>query len=526
MNILNENIIVFLLNLAGIFLAFWVYFANRQEKINQIFTLFVILTLTWIDFGRLANLAQEPGLALFFIKLTFAIACFWFAIYYYFVENLYLEKERARFLDRIVFLIGIFLFILTISTSLIINKIELKNWGINPILGNGKIIFYLLIGGLTLLIIGRLIKKYISAQGKDKLKIQYFLFGTLIYGAFNITFNVFLPTIQGDYQYYQFGNYSAILLLGFTAYAIVKGELFGIRVILTQAFVGVIAILLLLQAFISTNWLEFTWKFGLFLAFIYFGYLLFKSVVREIQQRQEIERLSNAKTEFISIASHQLRTPLTAVKGYISMILEGSYGKIPEKARSPMEKVYQQNDKLVKLVNDLLSLSRIESGKLQLEMQMASMEDLINSIVDIFAIQAKDKNLYLKFEKPKEQIPLIMMDADKNRQVISNIINNCLKYTEKGGVTIKLKTLNGKLQIEISDTGLGMAEAELGKLFQSFSRGEAGARMDAGGAGLGLHIAKKFIEMQKGRVWAESAGKGKGSQFYIELPINNHNNHK
>ena len=101
-----------------------------------------------------------------------------------------------------------------------------------------------------------------------------------------------------------------------------------------------------------------------------------------------------------------------------------------------------------------------------------------------------------------------------------------MKYTEKGGVTIKLKTVSGKLQIEISDTGLGMEEAEIGKLFQSFSRGEAGARTDAGGAGLGLHIAKKFIELQSGRVWAESAGKNKGSQFYIELPINNHNNHK
>jgi len=522
-----EKIILILINLIGIWFGLWVYSVNKKEKGNQWFFIVTLFFLLWVNFSYLGSNISQDYKAIFWYRLNWAAVAL-SGLASYFLSIFFLKEEKRYFiLDKIIILVSFLFVIISIFTNYIIKDVVTGPAGRDIVFGELNFLFNIFLFSIGIFNIRLFLKKYFKLHYVEKLKIQYFLIGILIFVFANIIFNIISPLILGTTKYQNFGDYSVIFFLGFTAYAIVKSELFGMKVVITTIFVGLTTILLAVDILAFTDILILQLLKGLALfIFLYLGLSLIKSVTREIEQRKEIERLSNAKTEFISIASHQLRTPLTAVKGYISMILEGSYGKIPEKARSPMEKVYQQNDKLVKLVNDLLSLSRIESGKLQLEMQMASMEDLISSIVDIFAIQAKDKNLYLKFEKPKEQIPLIMMDADKNRQVISNIINNCLKYTEKGGVTIKLKTVSGKLQIEISDTGLGMAEAEIGKLFQSFSRGEAGARMDAGGAGLGLHIAKKFIEMQKGNIWAESAGKGKGSQFYIELPINNHNNHK
>lgn len=236
---------------------------------------------------------------------------------------------------------------------------------------------------------------------------------------------------------------------------------------------------------------------------------------------EELKVLDKAKSEFVSIASHQLRTPLTAVKGYISMMMEKSYGKPPEKMVKPLSNIYASNERLIKLVNDLLNISRIESGRTEMKYEEFSLEEIITSLVEELKSLTLEKNIYLKFEKPEKPLSKILADKDKIRQVILNVIDNAIRYTEKGGVTIEIKILDKKYQIKISDTGEGMTKEEISNLFESFSRGTAGTRFWTEGAGLGLYIAKKFVEMHKGEIWAESKGKNKGSTFIIELPIEN-----
>ncbi|MBI4101354.1 MAG: GAF domain-containing protein [Candidatus Nealsonbacteria bacterium] len=243
---------------------------------------------------------------------------------------------------------------------------------------------------------------------------------------------------------------------------------------------------------------------------------------KELQDAyEELKKLDKAKSEFLSIASHQLRTPLTAVKGYISMILEKSYGAVPEKIEKPLKNVSLSNERLIKLVNDLLSISRIEAGRIEMNFEkLEKIEELIASVMEELKNVAEEKDLYLKFEKPKPALPPIMIDKEKLRQVILNLIDNAIRYTQKGGVTIRAEMLKGQnlLRIEVSDTGAGMTEEELAKMFESFSRGTAGARLYTEGAGLGLYIARKFVEMHRGRIWAESKGKKQGSTFFVELP--------
>jgi len=234
---------------------------------------------------------------------------------------------------------------------------------------------------------------------------------------------------------------------------------------------------------------------------------------------EELKNLDKAKSEFISIASHQLRTPLTAIKGYISMMREKIYGIPPKQMEKPLKNIYASNERLIKLVNDLLSVSRIEAGRMEMELEKLSLEEIISSVVEELKNIVKEKNIYLKWEKLKKPLPKISVDREKIRQVILNVVDNAIRYTEKGGVTIKCKMENEKCKIEVSDTGAGLTKYELSKIFESFSRGAAGTRLYTEGVGLGLYIAKRFVEMHKGKIWAESKGKGKGSTFCIELPL-------
>jgi len=247
---------------------------------------------------------------------------------------------------------------------------------------------------------------------------------------------------------------------------------------------------------------------------------LAKGLESQVKQRtKELEIANNAKSEFVSIASHQLRTPLTAVKGYISMMIDGSYGKLSQEIQKPLQNVYDSNEKLINLVNDLLNLSRLEAGKIDFAPEPTSLEKIVSGIIEELKINADKKGLYLKLVKPKKSLSEIMVDQPKIRQVILNIIDNAIKYTKEGGITIKLEETDYKERIIISDTGIGIAQEEMKSLFQMFSRAGTGIKLQTSGSGVGLHVAKKFVEMHQGRIWVESEGEGKGSSFYIELPI-------
>ncbi|HDZ54525.1 MAG TPA: sensor histidine kinase [Candidatus Nealsonbacteria bacterium] len=530
---LINKAVLLLVNTIGLGMAFWIYFTNRKARINQLFFLMTIFALLWITLVYFASISTNSYQAIILSRLSFVPVYLCLGSMYFFTIFFPRKEKRSLFLDVIVLAGLIGLSFITVFTNLHVKNVVFKAWGVSPVLGEGNILVYSTIFLIIVLFSGILFQKYFRLSTEEKFRTQYFFFGFFIFVIMNLIFNVFLASKYTDFPYYLFGNYSVIFLLGFTAYAIVTRELFGIRVILTQALVGIIAVLLLAQAVTATEWLEFSWKFALFLLFIVFGYFLIQSVIREIQRRAElqklyeqVDKLSRAKSEFISIASHQLRTPLTAIKGYISMLIEGTYGKLTGRTIPPMEKVYQSNERLIKLVNDLLHVSRIESGTLRIDLQKISLEDIISSVVDELKIRADERKIYLKWEKPSKPLPEITVDADKFRQVILNIIDNCIKYTEKGGITVEteqkkssVKLPQGSILTVIKDTGEGMTEEEIEKMFESFSRGKAGAKHWTAGTGLGLYIARKFTEVHGGRVWAESPGEGKGSTFYIELPV-------
>jgi len=510
-------------------LGVFIYLNNRKSSVNRTFALICFVTFWWQFSWFILFNTQNEVLASYLVKIGhigiifIPIFCFHFILSFLQQISKFVSKFD-KFLLYSSYSIGLLFEVILVTTNYFIDGFYKYFWGFYPKVGIVHTFYILLLTVLVSRIfyllfanLGR--KKEMSSTGY--FQTRYILFASIFYVFASSDFFV-----NYGIEFYPFGFLFISIFLGITAFAIVKHYLFGIRVILTELLVGITAITLLIWTMIAESVILNILGGVLFVFFLIFGWQLVKSVIKEIELRAkleeayaELERIDKAKTEFLSIASHQLRTPLSIIKGYISMILEKTYGEIPEKIKQPLGNVYVSNDRLVKLVNDLLDITRLEMGRIELSLEKAHLEEIISSVVEEMKVTAEKKGLYLKYEALKEPLPEISVDKTKIRQVILNLVDNAIKYTQKGGVTVKVRKMNSEVRIEVRDTGVGMSKEEIGNLFEIMRRGRAGFQYWTEGAGVGLYTARKFAEMHGGKVWAESPGKEKGSTFYIELPV-------
>jgi len=511
---------ILIVALLNVLIGAYVLFKNRENKVNLAFSLVASTLGLW------------SASMFFYSKPLVLNSLIWIKIVYFFVICMigswtYFFKEFLEISNSKIFIVhGVaapfFIYIL-LFTNLWIKELVKRPSGPHTILGPAYGFFGLWIAGTIIWITYHWIKKFRRAEGTLRMQLLYIFLGMIIYSLLATVFDVIIPLLTGASKYFWISSYFSLFFVGLSTFAITRYHLFEIRVILTELLVGIIGVISLTQAILARTIKMKVLSWSTFSLFIFFGYLLIKTTYRERNKRKKIEemyaklkKLDEAKTEFISIASHQLRTPLTAIKGYISMILEGNYGEIPDQVEKPMKNVFESNERLIDLVNDLLNVSRIESGKLDLNLERGSILKLISEVVEELKIKSQDKDV--KIEWNPENLPDIKMDYDKIRQVVMNIVDNAISYTEDGNIEIEAEEKDDKIEITVSDTGEGMTEDEIEHLFDRFSRGKAGNKLNTEGAGLGLYVGKKFIKMHDGKIWAESKGQGEGSTFHIILP--------
>ncbi|MBU0647404.1 HAMP domain-containing histidine kinase [Patescibacteria group bacterium] len=233
---------------------------------------------------------------------------------------------------------------------------------------------------------------------------------------------------------------------------------------------------------------------------------------------KKIKEVDQMKDEFISMASHELRTPITGIRGYISMILEGSFGEVNSKVKENMQLVQNSAGRLSDLVEDLLNVSRIEQNRLEINLQEIDVNKIIIEVINELKIQADQKQLILDYKPAIEQQYLINVDLEKFRQVLINLIGNAIKYTIKGGVEIFVEKKDKLLEIRIKDTGVGMSAEERQQLFEKFYRVKNETTKNIIGTGLGLWITKRIVELMKGTIVIDSI-KDTGTQATINFPI-------
>ncbi|MBI2038476.1 MAG: HAMP domain-containing protein [Candidatus Nealsonbacteria bacterium] len=239
-------------------------------------------------------------------------------------------------------------------------------------------------------------------------------------------------------------------------------------------------------------------------------------VLHDITREKTVEKL---KTEFVSLAAHQLRTPLSAIKWALKMLIEGDVGRLSKNQMEIVEKTYQSNERMVDLINDLLDVTRIEEGRYLFKPIFAEIEPIVQFVVNSYKEEAKRKKLILEFKGFVGKVPRVMVDVEKIRIAIQNLIDNAIKYTPPDGrVTVSLNYGKKELEVAVKDTGVGIPQDQRERVFSKFFRGVNAVRMETDGSGLGLFIAKNIIEAHDGKIWFESE-EGKGTTFHFSLPV-------
>jgi signal transduction histidine kinase len=385
----------------------------------------------------------------------------------------------------------------------------------------------------TLFIVYLCLKQYFSKYAKlPRKQILYYAVGMFCFLSLFIFSNVFAG-ISDNYQINFLGPLGMTLFLGFLTYLIVRYHTFNIKVIGAQALI--IALVILIAATFLVNdpfYSEVIIAITLVLV-IGLGYSLTQSVKKEVNQREEIERLAQdlaeaneklkeldqLKSEFLSLATHQIRSPLTAIKGYSSMLLEGDFGVLPQKAMDSVQTIMKSCQNLINVVGDFLNISRIEQGRMIYEKSIFEMRELVKEVVNELKPNIQNAGLSLELEIPDDMNIKVNADRGKIKQAIGNIIDNAIKYTIHGSIKISVFLDKEKIKVAVKDSGVGIDPSEMNKLFTKFSRTKDASKTNITGTGLGLYIAKKMTEAQNGDIKVESEGVGKGTTFTIELPV-------
>lgn len=233
-----------------------------------------------------------------------------------------------------------------------------------------------------------------------------------------------------------------------------------------------------------------------------------------------LKEIDTLKDEFVSVASHELRTPMTAIRSYVWMALHRSDIPLSQKLKRYLYRTFISTERLINLVSDMLNLSRIESGKIEINPEPFNIIALVKDVVEDIRLKAEEKKLRILILEG--QVPPVFADPEKVEQVLLNLLGNALKFTFPGGViTINFFIDGQTVEVSVKDTGTGVTKEDMGKLFRKFGRLDNSyiSISTSGGTGLGLYISRSLMELMHGRVWASSEGLGKGSTFSFSLPI-------
>lgn len=516
-----------------------VYARNRKHPTNQTFFMLTVAASVWGATMYLlrADATASPEVITLLAQVLFIAAA---AIPTSFLYLTYTTShhEMPPLIDMVLpalafGALAVFIF----TPTYFIQNVSFDN-SANPIIAVtvvGRVIF----GTYLMLLFGAvyviLIKKIRVEESKvRKMQLIYILVGTMIPAVVGVFTNFALPA-AGLSSFNWLGPSSVVASTGIILYGIIKHSLFDIRVIATEILMAILWLIAFIRVATSESVLETLFNLFTFILLIIIGIMLVRSIIQEVETREKLEELTaklqsaNArlrdldrqKSEFLSIATHQLRGPLAGIRGHLSLIVDGSYGKVPERALDILRKVFDSSGMLAQTINDFLDVSRIEQGRMQYDKKEFDCTKLLEEIIGELEPIAQERKLSLSFKSacPNDSC-VVNADYGKLRHIFFNLVDNAIKYTEEGWVKVEIqaKKSGGGIRVEVSDSGIGIGKDEIHALFEKFVRARGASGINVNGTGLGLYVAREMVEAHKGKIWAESEGKGKGSTFIVELP--------
>lgn len=531
------NILILAVMLVNIIYGLFIYSRSRSDKINFSFFILTVTISLWgiTMFGYRGF--QDHELVLWMSRLLYFSAIGIPTAFIYFCmifpdSNKVLSKQQ-KYLTPIPLIV---LCLMSIIPGWFIHDVILYTDQETFIVFNhfAHILFGIYVASYFSWAYWIIFKKYFKATGILKTQLAYIFIGTFSSTIITLVTNLGLLYF-GFFDFNWVGQVGIIVMITLIFYSILKYRLFNIKVITTELFVFSLWIFILVRTFLSDNIQDQLVNVGLLAVTLVVGILLIRSVIHEVSQREKIQllatdlqkandrltELDRQKSEFVSFATHQLRAPLTAMKGYASLILEGDMGAITDATRQAIGRIFESSNTLTSIVDDYLNVTRIELGSMKYAFETVDLKTLINDTIGELKPNI-DKATNVKFTFTAEDSGgdyRTTADRDKLKQVIANLIDNSIKYTPSGSVatTLSFDKSKHKFIFALRDTGIGIAPETLPHLFNKFSRASNANKTNIKGTGLGLFVAKEIITAHHATIRAESPGEGQGSTFTVEF---------
>jgi signal transduction histidine kinase len=513
---INFDLIGVVVAVIGILILATVVFLRSTSSItSRSFFFFAVVTIFWGLSNYFLYKFTDPELSLIalrlhiFLTIWHAYAFFQLAFVFPYEDkklplwHRYVLLPLAFFASSLLLVPFIFESVsklISVSPSEVLNPEQSQG-----IILAGVVTFSFFVAGLLVLI-----RRVYLSKGDERRQVMLMFTGMSLTAGLLLMFSFILPIWFKNFDFVPYGALFIFPVIVFTAYAIYLVELFHVKNIFAGLFTFFLCVVSLIELILAESVEQVLLRVAVFFLTLIIGIQLVKNTF-------EIEMANEQKSELMSFATHEIRTPLTVMRGYATMLLDGDKGDISEETRGLLQKILISGNDVIALLSQYLDKSKIELGQIEYIKSPFDLTHTVNDILNTFQINAGEKHLALTKALETKNRHMIFADQAKIKEVITNIIDNALKYTEHGSVNVSLRKEEGTVILKVSDTGIGLDKETIPHLFKEFSRADL-KKVNILGSGIGLYLAKKFVEAHKGRIWVESEGEGKGTQFYISLP--------
>lgn len=532
---LLETLILAIINGVSIFLIIIVLANSFRERLYRWFVVMTILLMGWVDFAYLGYIESSLSSSLISYRFNLAfVAAFFFAAYVFYIEC-FLKINRSAFKWGLFTVSSIFV-VLSLFTNTIIDSVVKREWGNEIHFGSIYPAFSIFAALMSLVFIYYFISRYFVLPAVEKKKIIYFLIGTFLFIAFNIIFNILTTTLFNTAEYQHFGDYSAILFLAFTAFAMVRRQFLNVKVALAAFVISAMSILLLID--IITD-VETSVKIIIFIFFIGLCTILMRSILNEISQKALIQRKAEEQKDIIDVMGHEIRTPLSVIRQQINYHKETTLleedkwlaGEFDPKKMALLFKairvISDETDHTIQLVNDMLGTARIDKGRFELSISEFDVVELARKTFEFMTKVNDAKEFELKFDDSSLKNFNIKADETRIREAIDALLTNAMKYGKnlegkKSTIEMKIMKEENNILLSVKDNGRGIDKEDIQKLGEKFVRlqPKTANLTRPGGTGLGLYVVKNIMNYHKGNLLIESGGIGLGSTFTLVIPLN------
>jgi signal transduction histidine kinase len=541
---------------------------NSQQKNLLHFKLLIFSIIVWLAVNFLVDKSQDVATTLFVLRATYAsgllvfVELLLFALSY--PVNIFFKKDASLFTVYLITALAAYFAL----KHYLVTGYYFRGPTIIPIYSSFFWFYVVFALSAVAGIVYGFITQYKNSDSLTRLKIKFLAIGLSVSVIFITVGDLVIPLLIGSSSTVGYSPLGTIFFIYSAFYAISKYQLFDTKIVITEIWVFILILTSLVQIIIKFSVINVV----VFISVIAASWLLIKSVTSETeknralnsanrklsQDKKVLKKLDDAKTEFVSMASHELLTPISAIEGYLSMILDEKIIKVGNrKIKEYLESIFASSKRVALLVTDLLNVSRIEEKRLKVTRAEFEIREIIEDIVG--ELKVKASRAKIRIEEDYDGIPdeSTYADRDNIAEILINLLTNAVKYNRPGGeidvstriwktehvenafngmqAKIRYSTRNilqrfvdGKSQkllghkqivIEVKDDGIGLSDDDMSQLFKKFSRVGNWQRQNVQGTGLGLYISQALAGMNHGRIWAESEGHGLGSRFYLSLPI-------